>query len=95
MIMGRRRTAPTSSSSGRLWRGAVGLGPQRRNRGDLGTSRRACRTVCSCRTTPVRHQGRATRNLLPKLEADLKALTKAYNTKRKIGLADREGWLMR
>jgi len=27
----------------------------------------------------------ATRNLLPKLEADLKALTKAYNTKRKIG----------
>jgi hypothetical protein len=26
----------------------------------------------------------ATRNLLPKLEADLKALTKAYNTKRKI-----------
>ena len=27
----------------------------------------------------------ATRNLLPKLEADLKALTKAYNTKREIG----------
>jgi hypothetical protein len=27
----------------------------------------------------------ATRNLLPKLEANLKALTKAYNTKRKIG----------
>ena len=27
----------------------------------------------------------ATRNLLPKLEADLKALIKAYNTKRKIG----------
>jgi hypothetical protein len=27
----------------------------------------------------------ATRNLLPKFEADLKALTKAYNTKRKIG----------
>ena len=27
----------------------------------------------------------ATRSLLPKLEADLKALTKAYNTKRKIG----------
>ena len=27
----------------------------------------------------------ATRNLLPKLEVDLKALTKAYNTKRKIG----------
>ena len=27
----------------------------------------------------------ATRNLLPKLEADLKALTKAYNTKRTIG----------
>jgi hypothetical protein len=27
----------------------------------------------------------AASNLLPKLEADLKALTKAYNTKRKIG----------
>jgi hypothetical protein len=27
----------------------------------------------------------ATRNLLPKLEADLKVLIKAYNTKRKIG----------
>ena len=26
----------------------------------------------------------ATRNLLPKLEADLKTLIKAYNTKRKI-----------
>ena len=27
----------------------------------------------------------AASNLLPRLEADLKALTKAYNTKRKIG----------
>jgi hypothetical protein len=47
-------------------------------------AQQAARSVRAGRR-PVRHQGRATRNLLPKLEADLKVLTKAYNTKRKIG----------
>ena len=58
---------------------------QQRTEAAIGRCREILDDLQEPKTVGLQAAVEATRNLLPKLEADLKALTKAYNTKRKIG----------
>jgi hypothetical protein len=58
---------------------------QQRTEAAIGRCREILDDLQEPKTVGLQGAVEATRNLLPKLEADLKALTKAYNTKRKIG----------